>query len=142
MWPFRKHDGLSKKGDRKSETQSSIFSPLSGTHAFRLLELLPGTGSAQVQCNLKTADLSLKLLYNAISYTWGTNLTKSDILVNGCKMKIRLAARLMMQELRHPSDSQTLWIDTICIYFYRTLMKSLRNLSLTPRYMRSFMPHN
>ncbi|KAI1615009.1 heterokaryon incompatibility protein-domain-containing protein [Exophiala viscosa] len=93
MWPFKKHSDVSW-WNRKT-----IFTPLTGQNAIRLLELLPGNGDDS----------------NAISYTWGTDTSTAKILVNGREVQILSMAVRMMQELRHQTDTQTLWIDTICI---------------------------
>ena len=107
----------------------------------RLLELLPGTFAAPVRIKIKVIDFSesCKPFYVALSYTWGSTENKTSIGVESQKRvisQIILAFKAQkgnstaqgyqsfpvthnlaeaLQCLRHESQTQSLWIDAICI---------------------------
>lgn len=93
----------------------SLYEPLPGPTSFRLLELCAADNNDEIRCGLRIADISQKPLYNAISYTWGTDTATTIIQVNGYEVNILQTAAEMLRDLRSSTDSQTLWIDTICI---------------------------
>ncbi|GIZ48597.1 hypothetical protein CKM354_001165000 [Cercospora kikuchii] len=89
----------------------------SSSQAFRLLRFAPGSSS--------TSPISLLMgkwsqnkapSYAALSYTWGPPEPRSNILVNGRRMKVREHCLLALRQLRSMlQPSAWFWIDAICI---------------------------
>ena len=111
-------------------------SPL-GEGQFRLLNLHPARGSADLECNLvirslgKVADSTSPTLdhfprapdpeeYRALSYTWGLP-SKSDLFIKiladsrAYRIAIRHNLETGLRQLRSPDDEQFFWIDALCI---------------------------
>ncbi|KAH7391034.1 heterokaryon incompatibility protein-domain-containing protein [Phaeosphaeria sp. MPI-PUGE-AT-0046c] len=53
--------------------------------------------------------------YKALSYTWGTNRSTSDVLINGKNLTITLSLATALYHLRHRSKPLRIWIDQISI---------------------------
>jgi hypothetical protein len=83
--------------------------------------------------------------YTAISYTWGPEEPKRQILVNRHCLSVRPNLYKLLANL---SDFQTqnanrtpmesLWIDAVCTYSDRTAIKYLGNLRFIPQYSEGF----
>jgi hypothetical protein len=54
-------------------------------------------------------------LYSAFSYTWGDQREPKHIEINGRTMHIGKNLWPALRHLRHTNNSQTLWVDSICI---------------------------
>jgi hypothetical protein len=86
----------------------------------RVLEILPGTESSTVRCQLEYIILGRPVQYNALSYTWGDPIApRAETAVNGHKLRVTENFKLALQELRREarvnSKTQVIWIDAICI---------------------------
>jgi hypothetical protein len=107
-------DDLKTPTDGQEKTPF-IYTPLPvGTHT-RLITLLPGNGSSHIECLLTTTDLLKQPKYEALSYVWGEVDVAYGILLNGQPCPIGKLLWLALYRLRHTINSQTLWIDAICI---------------------------
>ncbi|PNP53987.1 hypothetical protein THARTR1_05674 [Trichoderma harzianum] len=87
-------------------------------HAIRLLRLLPGSASEQISCEIIQAWLSPEedvLLYEALSYTWGSAKASENITVNGKLLAVTENLYKALQQLRYPNQERVLWVDAICI---------------------------
>jgi hypothetical protein len=89
----------------------------------RLIKLLPGRKTDQIECELSTMTLEAitdNATYEALSYCWGTSDTTMRIYIydGPCRMgtvlvKPNLHAALAV--FRHETEARQLWVDAICI---------------------------
>ena len=82
---------------------------------FRILTLLPGSGTTRIETMLNHVLLSNKPEYEAISYAWGSPDDTNTVLVNGIDMLVPSNLELCLQYLRKPDEALHLWADSICI---------------------------
>jgi hypothetical protein len=95
---------------------SGCYTPLDvAKEEIRLLELLPGRKSEQVQCKLTNVLIFGGIKYEALSYTWGTEPENSTITLNGFTLSVRLNLLEALLALRRREETRFLWIDAICI---------------------------
>jgi hypothetical protein len=114
------------------------YSPLK-RRSIRLLELLPNSPAAEIQCKLHHVSLDSNsttphLPYEALSYAWGTCDSTSSIVLLGSDLhthplsgkskrlylkhhRIRVTENLLtaLHNLRRTDTSRILWIDALCI---------------------------
>jgi hypothetical protein len=83
--------------------------------AVRLLRLLRGNFTDDIQCELFEAWLEGGIPYDALSYTWGSPEKAAKITVNGSTMHVTLNLYTALQHLRFGDEDRILWIDAICI---------------------------
>lgn len=81
---------------------------------FRLLELLPGTGDSQIQCRLKQAFIRDGQKYFAVSYRWGIEESRNEIICEGKTLIVSRNCATLLFWLRD-RKYRYLWIDAICI---------------------------
>lgn len=53
--------------------------------------------------------------YNALSYVWGEPSITKPILVHGKELKVTTNLEAALRRIRTPDQSQTLWVDAVCI---------------------------
>lgn len=53
--------------------------------------------------------------YEALSYTWGTNPDRVQIILDGKPFPVTINLERALQSLRHRSLVKTMWIDAVCI---------------------------
>jgi Heterokaryon incompatibility protein (HET) len=96
---------------------SSVYQPLhGGDNPIRLLVLESATQlSAPIKCGLVYTRLPLDPLYEALSYTWGTQSPSQCIYLNGNPFEVTESLEAALRRLRYPSRERTLWVDAICI---------------------------
>lgn len=85
-----------------------------------MIHLLPNENRlAPLECELFDYDLSAKHderhLYEALSYTWGTENKLQSIIVNGCTFPVTANLHAALLHLRNHRLQRTLWVDAICI---------------------------
>src|ERR1700761_3916648 len=81
----------------------------------RLLKLNPGSRISGLEATLKSHSFLERPQYKALSYAWeDTNKTK-PITINGKKMMIDGNLWNALYYLRDSGQSQTFWINAICI---------------------------
>lgn len=98
------------------------YSPLQPSE-IRLITLLPGPRTADIEIELYHANLSSDPDYEALSYVWGSPERIEPILVHhdgddtqeGHVLPITGNLAIALPFLRHPSEKRVLWIDAICI---------------------------
>jgi hypothetical protein len=96
--------------------QSSIFD--SFQTQIRILKLLhSSTENSQIQCQLRIANLNPKNppSYIALSYTWGDETKKSEILIDGQGFQATVNLVAALRHLRHAQEDIELWVDAVCI---------------------------
>lgn len=83
----------------------------------RLLTLYPASDrGAAIECSLAITTLPvLSGSYEALSYVWGDQSTKHQIMVDEYAMDITLNLYNALCYLRHDTRLRTLWVDAICI---------------------------
>jgi len=86
------------------------------TEEIRLLELLPGRGT--IRCRLSHSPLeSASGHYEPLSYFWGLQTERVSIMVNDCEYSIGVNLHGALKRIRSLAghESQSLWVDAICI---------------------------
>lgn len=95
-----------------------------GPNNIRLLQILPGTGNAEIFCQVFQYTLRIEKafgLYEALSYVWGDAADPQSINVKNAKDEqystISVTRNLFaaLCRLRDPDLPRTVWIDAICI---------------------------
>ncbi|KAI2628753.1 heterokaryon incompatibility protein-domain-containing protein [Hypoxylon sp. NC1633] len=92
-------------------TDQLIYSPI-GPKSIRLILIVPGFADETINCSLITIhDMDDAPMYDAISYVWGTELSKEPIRCNGQTMEVTKNLIEAMRYLRPlPQwDSVTTW---------------------------------
>lgn len=92
---------------------SALNSPV---REFRLLELLPGSSTAPLECRLSHHSLDDPLImYEALSYVWGDPKMAYPIQLNGHQFFITESLYIAFMYLRHEIHKRTIWVDAVCI---------------------------
>jgi hypothetical protein len=83
---------------------------------FRLVLLEKGVQS-QLRCQLWQAYLDDNdiIPYEALSYSWGSQRTPHEILVDGKTLLITESLYEALWHLRRPDEDRILWVDALCI---------------------------
>jgi hypothetical protein len=84
---------------------------------FRLLRLFKGNQDP-IQCVLFESKLNPPehiQEYAALSYTWGSESTPCDIIMNGKNTEVTLNVYLALRDLRFLDKDRVLWIDALSI---------------------------
>lgn len=87
---------------------------------FRLLELLPGSGSEPLQCRLRTERFIQPPPYEALSYVWRTfyddrDFVQIQLLDGPGRLAITWNLQAALQCLRDADTTRRVWADAICI---------------------------
>ena len=91
------------------------FSALQEEDSIRLLNLLPGEPSANLQSRMITARLSDEPVYRALSYVWGSRIPGATIRCDGDAIVITKNCEHALRQMRDKDKVVVLWIDAICI---------------------------
>jgi hypothetical protein len=83
---------------------------------FRLIRLEKGVQS-QLKCHLVQAYLDKELIftYEALSYSWGSQNTPHEIIIDGKPLSITESLHEALCSLRNPTKDRMLWVDALCI---------------------------
>ncbi len=94
-----------------------VYSPIdSGRGEIRLLQVHPAPELGfQLVCSLQPALLSESPAFDALSYTWGSPGSGSDVQLNGKLFRIQENAAAALRRLRRANEVRTVWVDAICI---------------------------
>jgi hypothetical protein len=90
------------------------LSTLNDSDEIRLLYLAPRSLNERITCVTLHVTLSSKPRYEALSYEWGSNETKT-ITLNGDDYDIRTNLFDALRRLRWEREERILWVDAICI---------------------------
>src|SRR5947207_2923070 len=107
------------------------YSPLLEPNSIRLLSIQPGEPGEDLCCDLFQASLDdPPAPYEALSYAWGNIAKPCNIICGPSKQQIAitLTCEAAIRRLRRRQEARVVWIDALCIYSYRTVMKPLENL--------------
>ncbi|PMD21573.1 hypothetical protein NA56DRAFT_572091, partial [Hyaloscypha hepaticicola] len=101
----------------ESPTATFKHSPLiDQIDEIRLLDLQPGQRGDMLEICIRHALLTDDYLdYEALSYTWDAESASHHVSINGLHFGVRPNLFHCLNELRHPTDVRTLWIDAISI---------------------------
>lgn len=106
----------------KGTLHSFQYTPLSGNaNELRLLRLATTPDQSPhghgIQCSITHASLGSAPKYQALSYTWGKEVSHSPVIfLQGCKFPVRPnlhSALAQLQASQFPPEH--LWIDAVCI---------------------------
>ncbi|KAH8680571.1 heterokaryon incompatibility protein-domain-containing protein [Xylariales sp. PMI_506] len=81
----------------------------------RLIQLLPGTWDAPIECRLKHYNLASKPRYSAISYAWGSATVIQRVIVDQVQMNVTANLESALRHIRRPDSAQLIWTDALCI---------------------------
>ncbi|TXC03678.1 hypothetical protein FocTR4_00002111 [Fusarium oxysporum f. sp. cubense] len=81
---------------------------------FRLVLLEKGVQS-QLRCQLWQAYLNDIIPYEALSYSWGSQSTPHEIIVDEKTLSITESLHEALWHLRRPDEDRMLWVDALCI---------------------------
>jgi hypothetical protein len=68
-----------------------------------------------IHCDLNTFRNDEKILYQALSYTWGETTDISPIYVNNVEVQVTKNLEVALDNLREDYSDIILWIDALCI---------------------------
>jgi hypothetical protein len=93
------------------------YTPLENVNDIRLMEIQPNKSqSSQIDCTLHTTSLSNPdRNYQCLSYVWGAFGHSKTIHCDNKTLPITDNLYIALKNLRHKTDSITIWIDQICI---------------------------
>lgn len=95
------------------------YLPLQHSESIRILELLPGLSDSPLRCRLIEYKAGEGVSYEALSYTWNSNILDHAILVEDAVspgvLPITKNLHDAFQALRKPDQACTLWADAVCI---------------------------
>jgi hypothetical protein len=101
-----------------TQSQSTFLYKKLGAGEVRLITILPGTGNEPILCSISTHLLdSVAGTYEAVSYTWGSNVGKESIYPDygSSHLPVTRNCAAALRRLRLPYQTRFLWIDAICI---------------------------
>lgn len=81
----------------------------------RVIDLLPGTGDSQIECQLRHVSLLDNPAYEAISHCWGVDPPSETIQCDRLPLLITKSLHGALHQFRDPDRVRTLWADAICI---------------------------
>ncbi|RMY44430.1 hypothetical protein D0865_10558 [Hortaea werneckii] len=69
----------------------------------------------EVRIQLSAFDIDNAPPYAAISYTWGDQTDRTDILINGPAHRVGLNSWYALLQMKYHHEESFLWMDAICI---------------------------
>lgn len=96
-----------------------LYHPLPPGNAIRILEVMPGTHESPLICTLHLATFPQAInSYSALSYAWQVGFhprPPQTIICNGREVQIGENLFDALRRVRHPTSSQMIWADALCI---------------------------
>ncbi|KAK4122210.1 hypothetical protein N657DRAFT_494594 [Parathielavia appendiculata] len=91
-----------------------------GDDQMRVLHLLPRGNSATVRCELEHVSLDKRLIYEAMSYTWGPQHPEEvwfckTVYINNHPLRVTQRVYDLLLNRSPAFSPRTIWIDAICI---------------------------
>lgn len=92
------------------------YNPLKlNSKEIRLLHLYSASSlSAPLRCDLVHEELHPGLLYDALSYTWGSSARQRTILINGHEFPVTVSLWSSLCHIRSVKP-RIIWVDAVCI---------------------------
>ena len=84
------------------------------SYQIRMISLSPGPPGSIIQCKLKKQSLVDEHEYAALSYCWGDQNTRRDIIVNNVQITVTVNLEEALQRLRRLNVTRV-WVDALCI---------------------------
>jgi hypothetical protein len=81
----------------------------------RLVELFPGQSANGVRCELHSGSLNDGPIYEALSYTWGSNEKDHAVTIGNAELGITANLQNAFHHLRLGDSPRLIWIDAICV---------------------------
>jgi hypothetical protein len=98
-----------------SASQPPIYQPLdSSVDCIRLVMVKPAPADAPIECALSIATFGERRTYKALSYRWGDESVKKQIVLNGSDFSVTQNLWDALHYLRS-LPQEKFWIDAICI---------------------------
>lgn len=121
-----------QQGDSSARSKPLVYGPLRGIDGIRLLHLSPrkSAGDMILHGALESTTLSRRPDYMAVSYTWadpdGDRSLCEEIFLGDLWTPLPITSNCAaaLRRLRSGHQTQTLWIDSICINQFSTDEKS------------------
>jgi hypothetical protein len=87
----------------------------SSSNGIRLLRLMRGKGSDDVECTVFRSSVEQAPEYTALSYVWGDPSITRPIILNGQTILITANLHVALCHLRPETSDVILWVDALCI---------------------------
>ncbi|KAK8085946.1 hypothetical protein PG994_000920 [Apiospora phragmitis] len=101
----------------REPTNSFRYTPLDNENSIRLLTIQPAeSNSDPLVCTISPAEFRERPAYEALSYTWGSNLGSHAITLNGSPFFMDQNLFEALRYLRSQRQKKALSADAICIY--------------------------
>lgn len=92
------------------------YTPLcKATEQIRLIVLNPGLEEDRLDCNVIHTHLTEPMVYETISYCWGSQDAGTAIMLQGQQVWTSANAAAALAGMRLPTHKRFLWIDALCI---------------------------
>ncbi|KAF5571070.1 heterokaryon incompatibility protein [Fusarium phyllophilum] len=101
--------------DEHAFTHRFQYDPFDLESAGFRLALLEKGAQPQLRCHLVQAYLNDIIPYEAVSYTWESQSTPHEIIVDKKTLSITESLYEALCHLRRPDEDRMLWIDALCI---------------------------
>ena len=82
----------------------------------RLLSLAPGRLDDQPRCDIKVVSLQHELNFVALSYVWGDETNRKEILLRGHPFSVTANLEEALRYVQQIQCSSPIWIDALCIH--------------------------
>jgi hypothetical protein len=94
-----------------------LYRPLETETTIRLLDIHPGKPSDLVVCSLRHCNLETQPeAYEAISYVWGEAVSTESIICDDQDVRITPSLYQVLERVRLPDKTRTVWADSLCIH--------------------------
>ena len=99
-----------------SDQTSFFYETLELPTHIRLVELLPSEDlDDEISCQVRVVNLDESPMYEAVSYEWGSEADKAEILCGGSALQVPRNLIAALRRFRRSITSRLLWADSICI---------------------------
>ncbi len=93
-----------------------LYTTLPNSTSTRVLTIYPcSTDSETLSASLAIIDIDKYPRFDAVSYTWGTDLDEQEIIVDGHRLRIRKNLHDFLLQLRREKQRRAIWIDALSI---------------------------
>ncbi|KAK4231677.1 heterokaryon incompatibility protein 6,OR allele [Podospora fimiseda] len=109
----------------ESESEAPVLPPRRGPRGYeytqlppftiRILNISGGSGNDPLICSLEPFPIEQVPSYEALSYCWGDQTEKHEILLDGFKFDVATNLHSALLRLRLHDKPRLLWVDAICI---------------------------
>jgi hypothetical protein len=106
-----------KEAEAAPSAKGSLYKyrPLPAEGYVRIIELLPGVPGTIISIELDDVPLDYAPPFEALSYEWREKVNTIPIQCDNKAILVTPNCKAAMENLRHVSESRSLWIDAISI---------------------------